>query len=136
MTTLFPDLELLFVAKLKEAFATSPHPVTTGVHVSTKKPPPDVTPYPTKIVTIRSDGGPDLERNIVKEEALGVNVYTLDYAEANTLALITNALMRSISGDGIQLVESLLSPVRVDNPREQEEQRFMTFSVVSKATDI
>ena len=136
MTTLYPDLELLFVAKLKDAFQASNHPITNGVHISTKKPPPDFTPYPTKIVTIRSDGGPDLERDIMKEEAIGINVYTLDYAEANTLALVTNALMRSIRGDGIKLVETLLSPVRVDNPREQEEQRFMTFSVVSKATDI
>ena len=136
MTTLYPDLELVLVAKLKDAFTASTHPITNGVHVSTKKPPPDVTPYPTRIVTIRSDGGPDLERNIMKEEAIGINVYTLDYAEANTLAWVTNALMRQINGDGIKLIENLLSPVRVDNPREQEEQRFMTFSVVSKATDI
>jgi hypothetical protein len=87
-------------------------------------------------VTVRADGGPDLERNIMREEAVGVNVYASTYKDANGLALLTDAFMRQINGSGIQLIELLLSAVRVDNPRDAEEQRFMSYSVVLKATDL
>jgi len=134
--TIYPDLESLLVAKLKALFTASTNPLTNNVVIATKKPPSDVKPYPTKIVTVRADGGPDLERNIMREEAVGVNIYASTYKDANSLALLTDAFMRQINGSGIQLIESLLSAVRVDNPRDAEEQRFMSYSVVLKATDL
>jgi hypothetical protein len=134
--TIYPDLESLLVAKLKALFTASNLSITNNVTISTKKPPSDVNPYPTKIVTVRADGGPDLERNIMREEAIGVNIYASTYKNANDLALVTDAFMRQINGSGIQLIENLLSPVRVDNPKDDEEQRFMTYSVVLKATDL
>lgn len=134
--TIYPDLESVLVAKLKALFTASTRPITNDVTISTKKPPSDVKPYPTKIVTVRADGGPDLERNIMREEAIGVNIYASTYKNANELALTTDAFLRQINGSGIQLIENLLSPVRVDNPRDEEEQRFMTYSVVLKAADL
>jgi hypothetical protein len=144
--TIFPDLELLVVARLQAALNSNARPVTTGVRVSTKKPPATVTPYPLKIVTIRSDGASQVERGLMREESLGVNVFVNTanaYADANELAAIVEALLRNISGGPIKLVENILSPTRVSNPNEgggsatlqTEEQRFMTFNVLLKANN-
>jgi hypothetical protein len=139
--TIFADLELLAVARLQAALNANPLPVTAGVRVGTKKPPATVTPYPLKIVTIRSDGASQLERGLMRDESLGVNVFVNTanaYAEANQLAAIVESLMRNIAGGPIKLVENVLSATRVSNPSDNaplqtEEQRFMTFRVVLKA---
>jgi hypothetical protein len=139
--TIFPDLELLVVARLQAAL--NDNPLTSNVRVSTKKPPATVKPYPLKIVTIRSDGASQIERGLMREESLGVNVYVDTanaYADANQLAAIVEALLRNIAGGPIKLVENILSPTRVSNPGanealQTEEQRFMTFNVVLKANN-
>lgn len=133
--TIFPDLEVLLVSRLSDALNQSGETVAEDVVVSVKKPAPNVTPYPSKIVTIRSDGGIQEERNIVRREAVGVNVYCQDYRTANDLARLVEALLRGLVGGEIKLVEMSLSPVRVDNPA-QEEQRFMTASIVTQSVEM
>ena len=133
--TIFPDLEVLLVSRLSDALNQSGETVAEDVTVSVKKPAPNVTPYPAKIVTIRSDGGFDEERNIVRREAVGVNVYAQDYKTANDLARLVEALLRGLTGGEIKLVEVTLSAVRVDNPA-QEEQRFITASIVTQSVEM
>jgi len=133
--TIFPDLEVLLVSRLSDALNQSGETVAEDVVVSVKKPAPNVSPYPSKIVTIRVDGGFDEERNIVRREAVGVNVYCADYKTANDLARLVEALLRGLVGGEIKLVEVTLSPVRVDNPA-QEEQRFMTASIVTQSVEM
>lgn len=133
--TIFPDLEVLLVSRLSDALNQSGETVAEDVVVSVKKPAANVTPYPSKIVTIRADGGFDEERNIVRREAVGVNVYCGDYKTANDLARLVEALLRGLVGGEIKLVEMTLSPVRVDNPA-QEEQRFMTASIVTQSVEL
>lgn len=135
MATLFPDVEKLIVSRLKSALNGAVPAYATGVTVATKKPAPDVTPYPARIVTVRADGGVQRVRGITKTERVGVNVYADNYADASSLALYVDAVIRTFNTGEIKLVETTLSPVRVDNDGA-EEQRYMTFELVVKATDL
>lgn len=135
MATLFPDVEKLVVARLKSALSASTLPYATNVYVATKKPAPDVSPYPARIVTVRADGGMQRVRGITKTERVGLNVYAATYADASSLALFVEALMRTFNWGDVKLVETVMSPVRVDNEATQE-QRYMTFELVVKASDI
>lgn len=135
MTTIYPDVEELLVARISDALNQSAEPVADGVVVSVKKPAANVKPYPEKIVTVRADGGFDEERNVVRREAVGINVYCQDYATANELARLVEAIVRGLAGGSIKLVEISLSAVRVDNPA-QEEQRFFTASIVTQSVEM
>lgn len=135
MTTIYPDVEELLVSRISDALNQSAETVADGVVVSVKKPAANVKPYPEKIVTVRADGGFDEERNVVRREAVGINVYCQDYATANELARLVEAIVRGLAGGSIKLVEISLSAVRVDNPA-QEEQRFFTASIVTQSVEM
>lgn len=135
MTTIYPDVEELLVARISDALNQSAEPVADGVVVSVKKPAANVKPYPAKIVTVRADGGFDEERNIVRREAVGINVYCQDFATANELVRLVEAIVRGLAGGSIKLVEISLSAVRVDNPAK-EEQRFFTASIVTQSVEM
>lgn len=134
MTTIYPDVESLLVARIKSSLTALSDPVTSGVTVSVKKPAPDVTPYPAKIVTVRADGGPEISRGLIKSEMIGINVFAGNYADANLLARYVESIVRANAWGEIKMVETTMSPVRVDN-EAKEEQRYMTFRIVVKATD-
>lgn len=129
MGTIFPDVEKALVAFLK--------PLLSGVTVATVKPAAGTSPYPGKVVTVRADGGSQLERGITRSELVGVNVYATSYADASDLARLVEAHVRNAAGvGGIKRVETELSPTRVVDPStDSSHQRYMTFSVVTKATD-
>lgn len=131
---IFPDVEKILVAALKASLATRSETYAQNVHVSTKKPAPDFSPYPSKIVTIRSDGGP-LKTDVTKLERVGINVYADAYDVASDLSKLVEALMRSLTGEYIKLVEIILSPVRVDEMSE-EEVRYMTLELVVKGSNL
>jgi len=135
MTTIYPDIEQLLIGRISDALNQSGEDVAADVVVSVKKPAANVTPYPEKIVTVRSDGGFDEERNIVRREAVGINVYAADYKTANDLVRLVEAIVRGLAGGEIKLVEISLSAVRVDNPA-QEEQRFFTASIVTQSVEM
>lgn len=135
MATIFPDVEKLVVARLKSSLGASTLPYATGVTVATKKPAADVKPYPLRIVTVRADGGMQRIRGITKTERVGLNVYAANYSDASSLALFVESLMRTFNWGDVKLVETVMSPVRVDN-EAVEEQRYMSFELVVKASDI
>jgi hypothetical protein len=134
MTTIFPDIEKLMVARINAGLAASTDPVADNVLVSVSKPSADETPYPSKIITVRSDGGAELARNLTRSEMIGVNVWATTFNDATTLARITESFIRHSASGEIKLVETTMSPVRVDNDGPQE-QRYMTFRITTKASD-
>ena len=135
MATIFPDVEKLLVSRLKDSLQASSKSYASGVTVATKKPSAEVTPYPARIVTVRADGGGSLVRGLTKSERVGVNVYAANYSDASSLALLVEALMRTFNWGDIKLVDTSMSPVRVNNDGK-EEQRYMTFELVVKASTL
>jgi hypothetical protein len=135
MGTQFADVEPLLVEYLFDALAASEDPVAASVLVSVKKPDAAESPYPSKIVTVRSDGGMDTQRNLIRSERIGVNVWADTYADASNLASLVDAILRDCKTGAIKLVETQMSPVRVPNEGKQE-QRYMTYQLVVKAADL
>lgn len=134
MATIFPDIEKLMVARIKDGLLASSDPVASNVLVSVSKPPADEIPYPSKIVTVRSDGAVQLARNLTRSEMIGVNVWTESFSDGAKLSQIVDSLIRDCAAGEIKLVETTMSSVRVDNDGPQE-QRYMTFRITTKAND-
>lgn len=131
---IFPDLEKTIVNGLQSLLDGRTEPMATDVYVATKKPPTDFTPYPEKIITIRDDGGADLD-SVRRLSRIGVNVWAKDYATASGLAHLINALKDDLLGDEIKMIQTNLSPTRL--PEEsQEEHRYLVWEVVVKATNL
>jgi hypothetical protein len=136
MATIFPDIEKLFVSAIKSGLQASTNPVASSVTVATIKPAADVNPYPAKIVTVRADGGASLERDLTRLERLGINVYASTYGNASELARLVESIVRTVRPSGVKLVETSMSPIRVDTASTTApEQRYMTFEVTVKAAD-
>lgn len=137
MATIFPDVEKLLVAAIKSGLTASSAPVSNNVTVATVKPASNLSPYPSKIVTVRGDGGAIKVRDLTRTERIGVNVYATTYANASDLARLVESIVRASAGNEIKHVETVLSPARVaESSTDTSEQRYMTFSVVIKATDV
>lgn len=134
MTVIFPDIEKILVAGLKAALDDRSEPVAANVYVATKKPAPDYTPYPSKIVVIRADGGLQLD-DVRKNERIGVNVWCTDYGTANELSYLVAALMKTLTGESVKFVNMVLSPVRVDEA-SKEEHRYLTFELIVKGSNL
>ena len=135
MPTIFPDIEPILLTGISNGLEAHSESVANNVFVSVKKPDPGNTPYPEKIVTVRSDGGAPAHRDLVRRERIGVNVYAKTYKDASDLARIVDSILRSFSGSGVKLVQSVMSPVAVAN-NGSEEQRYATYEVVVTATDV
>lgn len=136
MGTIFPDVEVALRAAIVAGLAGSSNPVASNVTVATIKPAPTVTPYPSRIVVIRSDGAAQKERDITREELVGVNVYANTYGDASNLAALVEAICRSVKAGPIKLIETMMSPTRVDTESTASpEQRYMTLRVTVKASD-
>lgn len=137
MATIFPDVEKLVVAVIRDGLDAMSDPFFSDVVVATIKPAADVKPYPSKVVTVRGDGGTALERDITRLERVGVNVYANTYANASEIARTVESIVRAARPDGVKLVSTTLSPIRVDTPSTTApEQRYMTFELTVKAVDI
>ena len=131
---IFPDVEKVLVAALKAALDSRPEPIAANVHVSTIKPSPKMSPYPAKIIVIRSDGGTHLD-HVRRMERLGVSIFANTYAEASELAQLVEAIVRILTGSSIKLIDVILSPIRVDEASKQEH-RYMTLEIITKGTDL
>lgn len=129
---IFPDVESVLVAGLKAALAERSEEYAQGVHVGTIKPAPDVNPYPSRIITVRSDGGPQLD-DVRKQERVGMIISCDTYADANRLSRLIEALVKTLVGEQLKLVTVVLSPVRMAEVGTQEV-RYMTLEVISKGT--
>lgn len=132
MEVIFPDIEKVLVYEFKAALSGRSEPYAQNVFVSTVKPAPDVSPYPARIITIRGDGGPQLDY-VRKQERVGITLWADTYADASDLARLVEALVRGMTGEAIKLVEINLSPVRVDEAGPQET-RYMTIQCITKGT--
>lgn len=127
---IFPDIEKVLVAGIKSALSARSENYAANVLVATRKPAPDFSPYPAKIVTVRNDGGPQLD-HVRKQERVGISIWADTYADASDLARLLEALLKQMTGEEIKLVEIALAPVRVDEEGPQE-CRFMTIQVITK----
>ena len=87
MNTIFPDVEFILIERIIEALADETDPVADNVFVSVRKPPANLSPYPSKIVTVRAQGG----SNIVLLTLLGGGVF------GNAPEWIHTAIKRALS---------------------------------------
>lgn len=134
MPVIFPDVEKVLVAGLKAVIADRTEAFCQDVWVSTIKPGPKVTPYPERIIVVRSDGGPQLD-DVRKMTRIGLTVFAKSYADASDLSYMVAGLVRTLTGEHIKLVEVILSPVRIDEESE-EEVRYMTLEIITKGYDL
>jgi hypothetical protein len=132
--TIFPDLEVILVALISEGLEADTDPVSSDVFVSVLKPEANLTPYPTKIVTVRSQGASSILPDVLRSEGVGVNVYAADYADANRLARVVDSVIRSSNGGYLKKIDATSSPSRVANDG-REEQRYFAYNIVLKAID-
>jgi hypothetical protein len=131
---IYPDTEKVLVAALQGLLDGRSESIAADVHVSTIKPPSDLTPYPSKTVVIRSDGGADLD-HVRRLDRISVNIWAPNYSDANELARLVASLIRDVTGDAIKNVRLVLHPVRVDE-EGPDEHRYLTAEVVVKATTL
>jgi hypothetical protein len=131
---IFPDIELVLVRDITAALADSPIELAENVRVATIKPAPDETPYPSKIVVVRGDGGPQLD-HVRKIERVGITIWADTYKDASELARLLEALLRQMTGEEVKLVDIILSPVRIDEEGPQE-CRYMTLEIITKGTTL
>lgn len=66
-----------------------------------------------RMVTVRDDGGPD--ETVFSIRRQGINVWADDPVDAEHLALLSAAILRSTSTDVIVAVDSITSPIRIDD---------------------
>jgi hypothetical protein len=131
---IFPDVEKVLVAAIKKELKKRNETYAQKVHVGTIKPPADLKPYPSRIITVRSDGGPKIDW-VRKLERVGINIWANKYAEASDLARLIEALSVTLTTDNIKSVRVVLSPTRVDEAGPQE-QRYMTLELIVKGSDL
>lgn len=131
---IFPDVEKVLVAALKAELETREESYAENVYVATIKPAADHTPYPARIIVVRSDGGPKLDW-VRKSERIGITVWADTYADASDLARLIEALSITMTSDSIKLSQVVLSPVRVDEAGPQE-CRYMTLELITKGSTL
>ena len=131
---IFPDVEKVLVAALKAELETREESYAQNVYVATIKPAADQTPYPGRIIVVRSDGGPKLDW-VRKSERIGITVWADTYADASDLARLIEALSITMTSDSIKLSQVVLSPVRVDEAGPQE-CRYMTLELITKGSTL
>jgi hypothetical protein len=131
---IFPDIEVALVRDITAALAEQDSELAQSVRVATIKPAADEKPYPSKIVVIRGDGGPQLD-HVRKLERVGVTIWADTYQDASQLARLVEALVKQLTGTEIKLVDVILSPVRIDEAGPQE-CRYMTLEVITKGTPL
>lgn len=114
----FPDVEKVVVTYLKNRLQTYGGSLAAGVNVATKKVAPDAT-QPAKQIVVQF--AYNREQNLVtRVGSLTLDIYANDYATANDLSLLVEALIRGLAGGFVKKVELALGPVRTAEPSEQE----------------
>jgi len=131
---IFPEIEKVLVAAIQAELDSRAEAYAQDVHVATKKPAPDVNPYPARIVVIRSDGGAQLDW-IRKSERVGITIWANDYAQASDLARLIEALAITLTGNEIKLSRIIMSPIRIDEAGPQE-CRYLTLELITKGSTL
>jgi hypothetical protein len=131
---IFPDVEKVLVAAFNAELAARSEPYAQDVVVATKKPAADQVPYPSRILVIRSDGGPKLDW-VRKSERVGITIWANTYADASDLARLVEAITVTMTGESIKLAQIVLSPIRLDEAGPQE-CRYMTLELITKGSTL
>jgi hypothetical protein len=131
---IFPDIEKVLVAGIKAELDSRSESYAQDVVVATIKPSPSVSPYPSRIITIRSDGGPKLDW-VRKLERVAITIWADTYSDASDLARLIEALSITLTGDQIKLSQVILSPIRIDEAGPQE-CRYMTLELTTKGSTL
>ena len=131
---IFPDVEKVLVAAFNSELAARSESYAQDVVVATKKPAADQVPYPSRILIIRSDGGPKLDW-VRKAERVGITIWANTYADASDLARLVEAITVTMTGESIKLAQIVLSPIRIDEAGPQE-CRYMTLELITKGSTL
>jgi hypothetical protein len=127
MAIIFPDIEKTLVTY----FATA---LGSGVHVGTKHSQPDETLPDKQLVITAAYGGVTTDR-VTKEANVTLDAFADSYADASTLGLLVEALVRDCVGTEIKRAEVRLGPVRTNEDSEQE-RRSIDVGLIVKGTDL
>lgn len=130
---IFPDIEKTLVSYLVAALAGNGSETAQGVRVGTKKAQPDED-QPAKEVVVTAAYNAEQDY-VVKTASVTLEVYAADYATANSLSLLVEALIRGCTGDEIKKAEVRLGPVRIAEEGTQEK-RYLDVGLVVKGTDL
>lgn len=130
MAVIFPDIEKTLVAYFNTAL---PANGMADVRVATKKAQPDeAQPEKEIVLTVAYNA----EENFVMRTASAtIEIYAADYATANELALLVDALVRDCTGTEIKLAEVRLGPVRIGEEGPYEK-RYLDVRLVVKGTNL
>lgn len=128
MAVIFPDIEPILVAHLKTELVDAGY---DDVYVATKRAQPDDEQSLQVIVNASYQG--TVER-VLREGSAVIEVFSTDYEDANQVALTVGAVLDSVVGDPIKMVEVSLGPVRLadDGPFER---RSLSVDLMVKGTD-
>ena len=138
---LFDDIELWATGRMRTLLAARGESYAAGVYVGNSRPSADAwkaahptSPYPTRMITVRRDGGPRLDA-VREAPRLGINVWGKTDQEAGDLARLTAALLwASPDGDPVCKVTITGGPYAV--PDESTQPRFyFTAELTSKGSD-
>lgn len=126
----FPDVELAVVDYLRAALVARPEPfadTTVDIRVP--------NPIPARLVQIRRDGGPRLDKT--REAArVAVNIFAPTEADATDLARLCRALLWAApDGNPIVRVIDISGPVAIPD-ESQRKRRFFTVEVWVRGADL
>lgn len=131
MAVVFPDVEKLLVAHLQAALNT--HYGSGVVRVATKKAPAETTPYPSREVVIAAQYQA-VRENVLQEVTAVVDVYANTYANASDLALVTGALVVTISREYVKRAVVSVGPIRLLEDSTQEKRTLSVDITVKGST--
>lgn len=133
MATIYPDIEAILVEYLSDALEARSEAFTDNVFVSTNKLQSNGS-EPDKQVIITGSYGRELDV-IRKEASIIIDVFTVNYEDANNLSNMVAALMDDCTGPNIKYVEVALGPVRIVE-QSLSEQRSMTVDLIVKGNNL
>lgn len=133
MATIYPDIEAILVEYLSTALEARLEAFTDNVFVSTNKLQSNGT-EPERQVVITGSYGRELDV-IRKEATITIDVFTVNYEDANNLSNMVAALMDDCTGPNIKYVEVALGPVRIVE-QSLSEQRSMTVDLIVKGNNL
>ena len=127
MAVIFPDIEATLVSYFNTALAGQ------GVRVGTKKAQPGEGPYAKELVIIAAYN--DEVQYVTKRATLTLDVFADDYANASSLGLLVESLIRGSVGQEIKRVTVRLGPVRTTEEGQQE-RRSIDVELIVKGSDV
>ena len=103
------------------------------MRVGTKKAQPDET-QPTKevVITVAYNAEQDYVRKLASAT---IEIYADTYANANSLALLVESLVRGCVGEEIKMAEVRIGPVRLAEEGTQEK-RYLDVGLIVKGSDL